>query len=269
MSARVPTSGAASRVGSGSSPRVALFGATSRIASEVALVYAERGARLHLVGRDPGKLEALVSRASHAAVTGAAVTHEACDFSALDALEGVAERALTALGGLDVALVAHGDLGDQLASERSFAAAEQTFVVNFLSAVALLIPLANHVEAARSGTLGVITSVAGERGRPRNYTYGAAKGALNVYLQGLRSRLYPAHVAVTTLKLGPVDTPMTRDHEKNPLFARPEPVAAAIVRALDAGVAEAYVPSYWAPIMAVVRRVPEPLFQRLRALSGR
>jgi len=127
-------------------------------------------------------------------------------------------------------LIAHGDLGDQLASERSFTDAEKTLRVNFTSVVSLLIPIANHLEQAKSGRLGVITSVAGDRGRPRNYTYGAAKGALNIYLQGLRTRLYASGVRVTTLKLGPVDTPMTREHEKHALFGKPKSVARSILR---------------------------------------
>jgi short-subunit dehydrogenase len=114
-----------------------------------------------------------------------------------------------------------------------------------------------------------MTSVAGDRGRPRNYTYGTAKGALHVYLQGLRSRLYPAGVSVTTLKLGPVDTPMTRDHKKNLLFAQADTVARGVVAAMDRGTAEAYVPGFWAAIMPVVKGTPEWLFQRLRALSDR
>ena len=115
----------------------------------------------------------------------------------------------------------------------------------------------------------MITSVAGDRGRPRNYTYGAAKGALNVYLQGLRTRLFPAGVSVTTLKLGPVDSPMTRDHEKHALFGKPKTVARGILRALDARVPEAYVPSFWRLIMPVVKHTPERLFQLLPFLSGR
>jgi short-subunit dehydrogenase len=102
----------------------------------------------------------------------------------------------------------------------------------------------------------VITSVAGDRGRPRNYTYGAAKGALNLYLQGVRSRLFSAGVTVTTLKLGPVETPMTREHPKNALFGQPLPVARAIVAAMDRRAAEAYVPAIWAAIMPLVARTP-------------
>jgi short-subunit dehydrogenase len=247
------------------SRRVLILGATSAIAQEAAALYAARGDRLHLVGRNPDKLAALVSRLGPAAPS-----HAAADFDALEANEGVVARGLEALGGgCDVALIAHGALGDQLASERSFAEAQRILTTNLLSVLSLLIPLANHMEAARAGRLGVITSVAGERGRPRNYTYGTAKGALNIYLQGLRTRLYPAGVTVTTLKLGPVDTPMTTDHPKHALFARPDAVARDIVTAIDDGTPEAFVPWYWRGIMAVVKGTPEPVFQKLPFLSGR
>lgn len=244
--------------------RVLILGATSAIASEVVQIHAKRGDRLFLVGRNPEKLAGVVQRCAETQVTS-----RQADFAKLDENASIIEAAASELGGVDTALIAHGDLGDQLATERSFEDAERTLNTNLLSVIALLIPLANRMEAARSGRIGVITSVAAERGRPRNYTYGSAKGALNVYLQGLRSRLYPAGVSVTTLKLGPVDTPMTHDHAKHALFGKPGDVARGIVRALDDGVAEAYVPSFWRVIMPVVRGTPEALFQRISFLSGR
>ena len=195
--------------------RVAIFGATSAIAAEIARLYAGRGARLFLVGRDPAKLRALVD-ARGDAVAG---SREA-DLTAPGAAGAAVAAALDALGGMDVAVIAHGWLGDQLASERDVAEAERIIATNFTSVVALLVPLGNHFEAAGAGNIAVLSSVAGDRGRPRNYTYGAAKGALNVYLQGLRTRLWSRGVRVQTLKLGPVDTPMTATHAKNVLFAR-------------------------------------------------
>ncbi|HEY6725077.1 MAG TPA: SDR family NAD(P)-dependent oxidoreductase [Polyangiaceae bacterium] len=241
-----------------------IFGATSAIAAEVAVLLASRGDRLHLVGRSPDKLQAVAARC-----VGSEVTTQHADLARLDQNDTVVRDAIASLGRVDLVLIAHGDLGDQLASEREFAQAEATIRVNFTSVVSLLVPLANHMEAARSGKIGVITSVAGERGRPRNYTYGAAKGALNVYLQGLRTRLYRSGVSVTTLKLGPVDTPMTRGHAKHALFGRAPSVALAIVKAVEARVPEAYVPSFWRLIMPVVKNTPEVLFQRLPFLSGR
>ena len=244
--------------------RVLILGATSAIAARVADIHAGRGDRLHLVGRQADKLEKVAAQLS-----GSEVTTATADFGDLDDNLAVVRSSIEGLGGLDAVLIAHGDLGDQLASERDFAAAESILRTNFVSVVSLLIPLANHLEAAKAGSLGVITSVAGDRGRPRNYTYGAAKGALNVYLQGLRTRLYASGVTVTTLKLGPVDTPMTRDHKKHALFGKPASVAASIVAAMDAGVPEAYVPSFWRAIMPVVKNTPERVFQMLPFLSGR
>ncbi len=244
--------------------RVLILGATSAIASEAAITYSRSGARLHLVGRNPDRLADIASRCKPAEVT----TSRA-DFADMNANGAVVREAIEALGHVDLALIAHGDLGDQLASEREFAEAESIIRTNFTSAVSLLIPLANHMEARGGGRIGVITSVAGDRGRPRNYTYGAAKAALSTYLQGLRTRLYPSGVTVTTLKLGPVDTPMTRDHAKHVLFGKPGPVARELVRAIDRGEAEAYIPRFWGWIMPVVKSAPERVFQRLSFLSGR
>jgi decaprenylphospho-beta-D-erythro-pentofuranosid-2-ulose 2-reductase len=242
-------------------PRVLILGATSAIAAEVARAY---GARLHLVGRNEDKLARLVGE-----LPAERTTFAQADFADLHRAEAVVDGAFERLGGVDVALIAHGYLGDQLETERSFAAAEATFVANFTSVVALLIPLANRMEAARAGNIGVITSVAGERGRPRNYTYGASKGALNIYLQGVRSRLHAAGVRVTTLKLGPVDTPMTVTHKKTLVFSKTPRVARAIVGALERGGGEVYVPAFWGAIMPIVRNTPERLFQALPFLSGR
>jgi short-subunit dehydrogenase len=244
-------------------PNVLILGATSAIASDVARVYAARGGRLWLVGRNIEKLSQLRDE-----LGGAVTGHEAADFAACGDNTAIVERAVEGLGGLDVAFIAHGLLGDQLASERDFAEAERVISTNFTSAVSLIIPLANYFESQARGNLAVISSVAGERGRPRNYTYGAAKGALTTYLQGVRSRLWPS-VSVLTVKLGPVHTPMTLDHPKNPLFASPPAVARQIVSAIDAGRGEVYVPWYWRPIMETVQRLPESVFQRFGFLSGR
>lgn len=244
--------------------RVLVLGATSAIASEIALRYAQRGASLYLVGRSPDKLAALCSRLGDAVVG-----WELADLDDTGKSDALVQRAIETLDGLDIAVIAHGLLGDQRATELEWSAAEQILRTNLLSPLALLLPLANYFEQTSGGHIAVLSSVAGDRGRPRNYTYGAAKAGLTVYLQGLRSRLWRAGVAVHTFKLGPVDTPMTVDHPKNRLFSRADVVAEMIVTGIDAGVPEAYVPSWWRPILGVVRRLPESWFQRVGALAGR
>lgn len=244
--------------------RVLILGATSAIAAEVAVLHALRGDRLYLMGRNAAKLDAVAQRCGQVEVHTRQV-----DFTDHTQHPALIAEAIHILGGLDRVLIAHGLLPDQLETERRYSAAHEALNVNFLSVISLLIPLVNHLEQAGHGRLAVITSVAGERGRPRNYTYGAAKGALNLYLQGVRSRLYGRGVTITTLKLGPVDTPMTATHAKNPLFGKPITIAHDILKAMDERAAEAFVPSFWRVIMPIVRHTPEWLFQRFQALSGR
>jgi decaprenylphospho-beta-D-erythro-pentofuranosid-2-ulose 2-reductase len=249
--------------------RVLITGATSAIAAAMARTLAKEGARLYLLGgRSREKLDSLVAELELLAA-GSVVEAHTADFDETAANEAAINRAITALGGLDLAVIAQGLLGDQIATEASYAEAEQVLTTNLLGVVSILIPLGNYFERAGGGHIAVFSSVAAERGRPRNYTYAAAKGALNVYLQGLRSRLYPRGTKIHVLKVGPVHTPMTVNHEKNRLFVSPEVAARDVLRAIAANKFEAYVPWFWRPIMSIVRNLPEPLFQRARSLSGR
>ena len=105
--------------------RVLILGATSAIAGEVAEIYAKRGDHLCLVGRNREKLDSVVSRCAEA-FAGAKVTSQQADFAKLEENEALVERAFSELGGVDTVLIAHGDLGDQLATERTFDEAERT-----------------------------------------------------------------------------------------------------------------------------------------------
>lgn len=245
---------------------VFIIGATSAIAQEVARVHAAQGDRMFLLGRDSVKLDALVLELG-ASVVGSM----SADFDDMGANEERVAHAFSALGGVDVAVIAHGWLGDQIESERSLEHTLAIVTTNFTSALSFIVPLVNRLEQVGRGSIVVLSSVAGDRGRPRNYTYGAAKGALTLYLQGVRSRLYKTSraVRIVTIRLGPVDTPMTREHPKNALFGEPRAIARAIVLAGSHGPLDVYLPWYWRPIMATVRTLPERIFQRFGFLAGR
>ena len=243
--------------------RIGIFGATSDIAVAFARRQAERGACLVLVGRDQPMLQAaaddlVVRRAS-------AVVVQAADLGDLTALPTIAATAWTAFDGLDVALVAYGILPDQMASERDPAAAARSHLVNFVSPCLLCGELANRFEARRSGTIAVITSVAGDRGRKSNYVYGADKGGLQTFLSGLRHRLHAAGVRVLDVRPGFVATKMTAHlAQSGPLWAVPDRVAADIERAIETGRAVVYTPWFWRYIMLIIRHIPTFIFNRLK-----
>jgi decaprenylphospho-beta-D-erythro-pentofuranosid-2-ulose 2-reductase len=159
--------------------------------------------------------------------------------------------------------LAHGVLGDQAEAEKNYAAAEAILRTNFLSAVSLVTWLANYFESERRGAIAVISSVAGDRGRKSNYVYGASKGGLDIFLDGVRNRIDRAGVHVLTIKPGFVATPMTAHLPKNALFAEPARVAKHIVRAIEKRKDVAYVPPFWALIMLVVRNIPRRIFKKM------
>jgi decaprenylphospho-beta-D-erythro-pentofuranosid-2-ulose 2-reductase len=241
--------------------RILIVGATSAIALAAARLFAQRGDTLHLLARSEERLEAL---AADLRLRGArAVSHAVFDANVLAQHGALVEQAAQAMGGIDAALIAHGTLGDQRACEADFALALKEIHTNAISVMSLLTVLANRMEGQRHGTLAVIGSVAGDRGRQSNYVYGAAKGMLDIFLQGLRNRLYKAGVRVVTIKPGFVDTPMTVAFAKGALWATPEGVAARIVKAMDRGWPVVYTPSFWRLIMTLIRAIPESLFRKL------
>lgn len=243
-------------------PRTVLVvGATSAIAHAVSRRYAAGGAALFLAARNAERLAAAAEDLrARGAVRVETRVFDADDLAGQAALVEAVRRAYPRL---DAALVAYGTLPDQPAVERDAGAVVEAFTTNATSVVALLTRLGEVMERQGHGTLAVISSVAGDRGRPSNYVYGAAKGAVSLFAQGLRARLAKRGVRVVTVKPGFVDTPMTAHLPKNPLFASPERVGATVHRAMERGADVVYAPGFWRPVMAAIRIIPERLFKQL------
>ncbi|MGC2162386.1 MAG: SDR family oxidoreductase [Silvibacterium sp.] len=240
---------------------VLALGATSAIGEATLRLLAERGARFYLVARSQEKLDAVSADLRTRGATGVA-TH-VMDLDDTAAHPAMLAAAAHSLGTIELALLAHGVLGDQKEAEASYPAAEAVLRTNFLSAVSLITWLANYFESMGQGTLAVISSVAGDRGRKSNYVYGASKGALNIFLDGVRNRIDRAGVQVLTIKPGFVATPMTAHLAQGPLFARPSQVAQGIVRAIEKRRDVVYLPAFWAVILLILRMIPRKIFKKL------
>ena len=241
--------------------RVLIVGATSAIASETAKEFAKEGAHLFLTGRNSDRLRAV---ADDLRVRGAARVETATlDVGDLASQGPVIDSALASLGEIDVVLVAHGTLPNQQRCQEQVQETVEALHLNFTATIALLTLLANRLESQRHGCLAVIGSVAGSRGRRTNYVYGAAKGGVEIFLQGLRARLFQSNVTVLTVKPGLVDTPMTEGLRKNALFADAGRVGRSIHRAIVGRKDVVYLPWFWRPIMGVLTSLPERVFKRL------
>lgn len=233
--------------------RVAIIGATAALSHGAAIPFAEEQAEFFLVARDAAKLAAV---AADLQARGAS----RIDTFIADLADCSRHAAIVdAAGDVDVVLIAHGSLPDQRAIDRDPAAQVASFQLNATSVISLAAGFASVLEARKGGTLAVIGSVAGDRGRRNIYVYGAAKAAIHAWCDGARARLRAAGANLLLVKPGWVDTPMTRGQKKNALFADARSVGRGIHDAIMSGEGTVYLPRFWRWVSALVRMLPERL----------
>lgn len=242
--------------------KILVVGASSAIAESCARLWAQRGDAIFLAARNEAALHNI---AADLRTRGAkSVGSQVFDANAHDQHASLLATATQALGGLDTVLIAHGTLTDQARAQTDPAYALAELGTNGISVIAFMALVANHFEAQRQGSIAVISSVAGDRGRQSNYAYGSAKALVSAYAAGLRQRLGKSGVQVLTIKPGFVDTPMTAHLPKGPLWAQPDKVAQDISRAIDQGKHVLYTPGFWRLIMLIIKSIPEFVFIKLK-----
>ncbi len=239
---------------------ILVIGATSSIAQSTARLFAANNAKLFLVARNKEKLNIV---ADDLKARGAEVESFILDLNNLEEQEEAISKAKAFLGSIDLLLVAHGTLPDQDRCNSDTIYLLEQFHTNATSTICFLQKIAPMFEQQLSGSIAVITSVAGDRGRQSNYLYGAAKATISTYLSGLRNRLSKSSIQVLDIKPGFVDTPMTADIPKGALWVQPEDIAIGIEKALSKGKDVVYLPFFWRYIMLIIKNIPEFIFKKL------
>jgi len=244
--------------------RTIILGATSAIGEAVARIYAAEGAALVLAGRNTDHLGQIADdlSARGAAAAEIEVIDLAQPINAPKQLAAMAER----IGGVDDILIFYGILEHQKDAETEISNARSILTTNFTSAAEWSLAAAQILETQDKGSLVVVGSVAGDRGRQSNYIYGAAKGGLGVLVQGIAHRLANRGSAARAVLVKPgfVDTPMTANFRKGgPLWASPETIAAIIRRAADTGGPIVYAPWFWRILLLIIRCIPAFIFNKL------
>ncbi len=245
--------------------RVVILGALSTIAEATARRLAGEGAALALVAREENRLAAI---AADLKLRGAVnVIANACNLDTENDKRAALETLSKSLGGLDAVLLFYGTLGDQARANEHVDELSAMLSVNFTSAAEWMAAGAEILKASshKRPVLLAVSSVAGDRGRRSNYAYGAAKGGLSIFMQGLAHRLVAeGKTRAIVMKLGFVKTAMTAHlNPGGPLWAEPEAVAGSIVRAMDRGGPIVYAPWFWRWIMLAVRMTPAPIFNKI------
>ncbi|MCB1616921.1 MAG: SDR family oxidoreductase [Pseudomonadales bacterium] len=244
------------------SKKIFISGATSAIAHAFARRYAVQGAHFCLLGRNPEKLaivkDDLLARGASSVET------VVIDFSSRHDYTATVNQAWQQASGFDIALLAQGVLTDEKRSHTDLAYLQESFQVNALSVIQLATVLGEKFAEQGKGSLLLISSPAGDRGREKNYVYGSAKAAVSVFCDGLRNRLNKTGVQVVTVKPGFIRTPMTTGFDQSgPLWADADVVASDLENAIIKGKSSLYTPWFWRYIMLVIRHIPEFIFKKL------
>lgn len=241
---------------------ILIIGATSAIADKFIKQIATKDSHIYLVAKEADLLQ--VIKKDLEIRENARVDTFQLDVTEIDKIDEAVNTAKSILGSVDVALIAHGTLPEQKKCNSDLNETYFQFKLNATGTILLCQQLANIFEEQKYGALAVMSSVAGDRGRQSNYLYGAAKGAISIFLQGLRNRLTKYGVNVLTIKPGFVDTPMTAYLPKNPLYSSPDKIAEGIVKAIEKEKnKEIYLPGFWRLVMLVIKLIPNKIFNRL------
>lgn len=239
-----------------------IAGATSAIAQAWARVKAQQGAGFYLVGRDMEKLQAvkndLLARGARE------VQLHTADLAVPQDYDQLVAQLYAHWPQVDIALFAQGSMPEQRSLEKNVADVRAMFELNAMSYLQPATLIGERMAAAGHGSVLLISSPAGDRGRQSNYFYGASKAAVTVFAGGLRNHLAKNGVQVMTIKPGFVDTPMTAAMDKSgPLWATTQQIAACIEKGLAKKKDVIYAPWFWQYIMLVIRHIPEFIFKKL------
>lgn len=243
--------------------RIVIIGATSAIAEHCGRLWlAKQPTDLTLVGRDTQRIERVATdlkvrspQSELRVIEAEFLNPEAINATVLDIVKS---------GRIDIVLIAHGSLPEQSQCQSELQSCRDALDINAVSPVLYAEAFAKEMEKANHGTIVLIGSVAGDRGRKSNYVYGAAKGLVTRYAQGLQHRFAGSGIKVVLIKPGPTDTPMTAHLKgKGAKLAPVEGVAKQIVEGVEAGKPVIYAPGKWWLIMMIIRHLPAFVFNKM------
>lgn len=242
--------------------KIVIIGATSAMAEHCARLWVNEPVDLVLVARNKVKTEQIASDLRIRQPKAEIETRQVDFVNSVQIDELVKD--IVSRGRVDIVLIAHGVLPEQKACETNLTVCRDALEINGISPLLFVEAFAGEMEKVNRGTIAVIGSVAGDRGRKSNYVYGSAKGLINHYVEGLHHRLANTQVKVVLIKPGPTATPMTANlGQKNVRMASVEDVAKDIVNGIKKEKKILYTPGKWALIMFIIRNLPGFIFNKL------
>jgi decaprenylphospho-beta-D-erythro-pentofuranosid-2-ulose 2-reductase len=240
-----------------------ILGATKGMGRAVARALIERGDSVLLLGRDEVELSKSAKDLEQRAKRTTSVSYALCDLEQPEGFGRALDAAERALPGYDTVLVSAGLFASQTELEQDPGYLQRLLTVNYVNTVLFCEEARKRLLSRGGGTLGVWSSVAGERGRKPVILYGSSKAGLSAYLEGLDHKFREQGLRTICIKPGFVKTSATEGLKPPPFAGEPEGVARDVLRALDAGSPVLYTPRMWALVMLVIRWLPRFVMRRI------
>ncbi len=200
---------------------VLLTGASSGLGAALARRLAAPGRRLHLGGRDKGRLDAT---ASACAAKGAEVMPQRIDVRDRETLRAWVRRADADLVVANAGISGHGADGARSA---------EIVAINLQGVIDTVEAAWPSMAARGDGQIALMGSLAGFRGMPAAPVYSASKAAVLAYGQAMHPHARRAGIALSVICPGFVATPMTEGNPfPMPLLMSADRAAEIILRGL-------------------------------------
>ena len=240
---------------------VLIIGASSGVGKEVAHVFSKKGHDVICSSRDAKELNYLVSDLKIR--YGIKAYTVPVDLTDIPFIKKYLKDIYEIFQSIDCVIVTAATMPGNEMQYYNEEGLTRTTLTNYIGIALILNEISRGMASNCSGKIICLSSVAGERGRPSNFIYGASKAALNTYLQGLRGKLYKYNVQVTTVLPGYIDTLMSYGRVKSSLAVSPRYVSKIIYSLTEKKKDVVYIPHVWWLIMKIVKSIPEAIFKRL------
>jgi decaprenylphospho-beta-D-erythro-pentofuranosid-2-ulose 2-reductase len=241
---------------------VLVLGGTSDIARSLLKILITDGCtKVVLAGRSTDALAEVATEVKEAGAEFVALV--AFDANDVEQAAAVVDSGFSAVGRVDLVVVAVGLLSDEEADERDPARVARCVTVNFTWPATALTRVAHHFREQGSGRAVVLSSVAGVRVRRSNFLYGSAKAGLDGFARNLHQTLRGSGAGVIVVRPGFVRSKMTQGRKAAPLATTPEAVAKDIVRGLEGGAEVVWSPAALRFVFFALRLLPEVVWRRL------
>jgi decaprenylphospho-beta-D-erythro-pentofuranosid-2-ulose 2-reductase len=241
--------------------KIVVFGATSDIALGCIKLWIDKNYDLILVSRNKTKLNSFLKD-----INSKKIHKFFFDMNDFDNHDLLLQKIYRVFGHIDFFFFSYGVNYKNKICLNDFKYSKLVIDTNFTSYISMLNLISRKLKSKKNGTIGVISSVAGDRGRSQNFIYASSKSAISTYLSGLRQELYEFNIRVIDFKIGPVKTTMTKNFKNYNKFSDIDIISKNIVKSFENNKTTIYLPSYWRTIMFFIKLLPDKVFLRLRNL---